>query len=202
MTLQLAIGPVCLYIFTTASVGGFPGAEAGVAGVTVIDALYIALALAGVTRLLKRDGLKKIFGLSGAAVVALFGVKLIVDGIFHAPAGAGAIPSSTTIVGTFLMALVLTASNPLTIVVWTGVFAARLDSWEKKRGSPIVFAAGCLSATLLFLTAVAVLGGVFREKMPIRFVSLLNVTAGALFILYSIKQAAGHLRRPAGAHHC
>ena len=45
MLLQLAIGPVCIYIFNIASNDGFLNAEVGAIAVTIIDALYAMLAI-------------------------------------------------------------------------------------------------------------------------------------------------------------
>jgi len=41
MILQIAVGPLCLFIFQTAVTSGFFTAMIGVMGVALVDALYI-----------------------------------------------------------------------------------------------------------------------------------------------------------------
>ena len=50
LLLQLAVGPVCLFVLRTGSEQGAGRGLVAVAGVSLVDALYIALAGLGVTR--------------------------------------------------------------------------------------------------------------------------------------------------------
>ncbi len=52
--LQIAVGPVCLFIFQTAASSGFFAAEAAVLAVTLADSLYVAAPLSGQGRSQKR----------------------------------------------------------------------------------------------------------------------------------------------------
>lgn len=53
MLLQIAVGPICLFVFQTAAAHGFTSAMSGVIGVTLIDALYILAAICGLGTLIE-----------------------------------------------------------------------------------------------------------------------------------------------------
>lgn len=61
MILQLAVGPVCLFIFQTAVSSGALIAFLGVAGVSVVDAAFIIAAIFGLGAILnkKNEQIKK-----------------------------------------------------------------------------------------------------------------------------------------------
>ncbi|MBR5429702.1 MAG: LysE family transporter [Firmicutes bacterium] len=79
MLLQLAIGPVCLLVFSTAGTEGFGPACALVLAVGLVDGLYIGLAVAGVGRLLERRTARRLFRVSGGLVLLLFGADLLLS---------------------------------------------------------------------------------------------------------------------------
>jgi threonine/homoserine/homoserine lactone efflux protein len=197
MTLQLAVGPVCMFILTLAATSGFFVAEAGVVGVALIDTLYIALALAGIFRLLTRPGPRRIAGLCGAGVVALFGAGMVYGGITAAtPAGLATPSAGVTAGGALVQTVLLTIANPLTIVFWTGVFGARAAGAAGRSESAVAFAAGCIGATLCFLTGVAAVGNTIRGVLPPQVVPAVSAAAGAFLIVFSITRAAGLFRQP------
>ena len=81
MLLQIAIGPMCLMVFNTAKNAGFGVAMSLVLAVALVDAFYIALASIGVSKLLEKDSVKKVFKVVGALVLILFGLNIIL-GVF------------------------------------------------------------------------------------------------------------------------
>ena len=70
MFLQIAVGPICLFIFQTAVTSGFFAAEIGVLGVVLIDALFILAAIFGIGKILNKYRSMKehhsFFGSSGS----------------------------------------------------------------------------------------------------------------------------------------
>ncbi|MDR3669005.1 MAG: LysE family transporter, partial [Ignavibacteriaceae bacterium] len=126
MLLQLAIGPICLFVFKLGGNKGFIGAEIGVLGVAAADAFYILLAISGIASFIDRRRVKYIFKIMGAIIVAIFGLQTVL-GVF----GRGVIPRINLLNGinsenTFLEGLVLTASNPLAKLFWVGIFSSKI----------------------------------------------------------------------------
>jgi len=78
--LQIAIGPICLFIFKTAASAGFVSAESAAAGVTFADAVYVLAAIWGVGSLIENSrSAKKYFKYFGSIVLIFFGLSIILE---------------------------------------------------------------------------------------------------------------------------
>ena len=185
MLLQLAVGPVCIFIFKVGGNKGFIDAEIGVFGVALTDAFFILLAISGMTSFIDRERVKYIFKILGAVIVAIFGLNTIL-GTF----GWAVVPNINLFNGmksesSFLEGLVLTASNPLTILFWAGVFSTKIVEEELIRKDVYLFGLGSILATLFFLTVIAALGSVTGYFLPVEIISMLNFIVGAVLIYFS-----------------
>ena len=185
MLLQLAIGPMCLMVFGAARENGLAAALTLVSAIALVDAFYIFLAGAGVSRLLERERPRRVLKAVSAAVLILFGLNMAL-GAF----GRGFIPGLSLTAsrsGLFAQGLVLTLSNPLTIVFWGGVLTAEMAEKNYGRRDFFVFSAGLVSATLSFLSGVALLGTVIYEFIPEGAASALNVVIGAAIAFFGLR---------------
>ena len=185
LLLQIAVGPMCLMVFNTAKNVGFLVALSLVLAIALVDTFYITLAGLGVSKLLEKEKIKKIFKIIGSLVLILFGINIILNvfGINIIP-GLNLKPTSTNI---FIQGLVLTLSNPITIVFWGSVLTTKIIEDKLKKKELIIFSIGLVSATLLFLTSVAILGTVLSSFIPDNISSMLNIVVGILIIFFGIK---------------
>lgn len=189
MLLQFAIGPVFVFILQTAFVSGFKSAEMGVLGVTLVDALFIIAAISGLGIVLdKSEGAKNVIKYFGAFVLIIFGLSNIL-GVF----GFSLLPSLNFISNddyqnnTFLKALILTLSNPLTIIFWVGVFSTRITQDNLSKSHMYSFGAGAVLSTLLFLSLIALLGSFVNDFLSEDIVQILNFAVGLILCLFGIK---------------
>lgn len=187
MLLQFAVGPVCFFVFNSATTHGFAGGLRVVLAAALMDALYIALSCVGVAAILNKKAVTAWAKLTGCLVLILFGLNTIL-GVFNVSLLPSiALFSHATSENLFVQGLLLTASNPLTIVFWSGMFSAQIieNKWDKTQ--LVLFAVGCVMATLIFLTAVAWFGSVLSGFLPQIAVQILNITVGVLLIVFGIK---------------
>ncbi len=185
LLLQFAVGPVCLLVFNTAQNGGLAPSLTLVSAVALVDAFYIFLAAAGVSRLLEKPGAGRALKILSAVVLELFGLNIALS-VF----GRGFIPGFTVtanVRSVFVQGLILTLSNPLTIVFWGGVLTAEMAEKQYDRRDFLVFAAGLVSATAFFLSGVATLGTALSEFIPPRAADVLNVTVGAAVAFFGVR---------------
>ncbi len=187
LLLQIAVGPLCIYIIKTALASGFLAAFAGVLAVTLADALFVALALIGIGSLVNTDRAKIIMKITGGGVIILFGLAIFLSGF-----GISLIPAFSPKAGAaggsvFLTALFLTLSSPLTIVFWAGVFGSRLAEDDSGLGQTVLFGLGAVLSTLIFLTVVSAVAGLFTSAMTPRAIQLLNWVAGLVLIWFGIR---------------
>ncbi len=190
MLLQIAVGPVCVFIFQTAIASGFITAESGVLAVVLVDALYILLAILGIGSLLERSGrTKKILQYFGAAVLIIFGFSntLSIAGISILPSLDFSPDQQSSSV--FVKVLFLTLSNPLTILFWAGVFSTRLIEEDLNKQQVYAFGFGAVLATAFFLSLIAILGSLVNIFINDTFITILNGIVGVILIIFGIRTA-------------
>lgn len=187
MLLQLAVGPMCLMVFNTSATYGFMYSISLIAAIALIDALYIGLSCIGTASIIEKTEIKTFIKIGGCVVLILFGLNTI-SGVFQ----ISFLPkiglfSEITSQNLFVQGLLLTASNPLTILFWSGMFSAQMieNHWNQRQLLP--FAAGCVLSTLFFLSCVAMLGSLLNDFLPLLFVQILNVFVGIFLIFFGIK---------------
>jgi threonine/homoserine/homoserine lactone efflux protein len=188
LMLQLAIGPVCLFIFKTGFARGFLQAETAVLAVALVDALFIVLAISGISTLISGEKSKWALRIIGAGVVLIFGISIILAQLFE----INLLPTVDLFSGgvfnhPFFDGLLLTASNPLTILFWSGVFATKISANDFSRQDIVYFSVGCVIATLVFLTLIALAGALVRGFLPPFVIQLLNLAVGAALIFFAVK---------------
>ncbi len=187
MLLQLAVGPVALFIFQTALVSGFITAGTGVIGAALVDAIFIVAAIIGIGAVLQRKKAAAVMKLFGAVILTAFGISTVL-GVF----GLSFIPGFNLAQGVetgsvFQRALLITASNPLTIIFWAGVFFARLAEDDMKGNEAYAFGCGAVLATLTFLALIAVVGTTTGRFLSDAVIQVMNATVGSLLIYFGIK---------------
>lgn len=194
MFLQIAVGPICLFIFQTAATSGFVVAETGVLGVVVIDGLYILAAIFGLGRILHRySKMKEVIRYFGAAVLMLFGFSNIVGGL-----GVSLLPTfdffaQQTNEMVFVKTLVLTLSNPLTILFWAGVLSTKLVEGNLQQHDMYWFGLGAVLSTFFFLTIVSFIGTfLFLFLEPVVLIGL-NIVVGIVLVGFGVRTATKKL---------
>lgn len=186
MMLQLAIGPVCLFILKTSIRNGLTDALLSVIAVTIVDSIYVLLALKGTTAFLHKKNVQMLLKIFGSIVLVLFGLDSVLGNW-----KIGLLPSMRIAVyngdSSFIYAFLLTASNPLTIIFWAGVFSAEVLKEKMNKDEIRHFAFGCISSTLLFLGLVSILGALFQKYMPDDVIKVLNLAVGIVIIYFGVK---------------
>lgn len=185
LLLQFAVGPMCLMVFNTAQNSGFFVALSLVLAIALVDAFYILLASLGASKILERTAVKQAVKVIGSAVLILFGLNIFLNvfGINLIPGLAVSAHSSSV----FFQGLILTLSNPITIVFWGSVLTTKIVEQQFSRQELTVFSLGLVSATLFFLTAVAACGTVLSSFIPNAVIEGLNIAVGLLIIYFGIR---------------
>ena len=185
MLLQLAIGPICLFIFQTSITKGFFVAEIGVLGVACGDSIQMILAILGIEKFLQKN--KSAFKIFSTIILFIFGINSILAtlDIDILPTLNFLNPNSNQNI--FIQSLFLTLSNPLTIVFWAGVFSSKITQEEISENSLKFFTLGCIFSTLFFLTIISILGNFTQTLFSNTIISILNISVGIFVILFGFK---------------
>lgn len=95
--------------------------------------------------------------------------------------------SNVTNQNIFIQGLMLTASNPLTIIFWGGVFSTQVAEYDFSKKQIIFFGLGCILSTLFFLTIISFCGSILNGFLSKTIIKVLNVMVGAILIYFGIK---------------
>lgn len=185
LILQLAIGPVFFYIVNLSLQKTIYDGFAGVIGVTLADYVYIFLAIAGIGKLLENKKIKKVFGVVSSIVLVLFGL-FIIKGIANIHYQSTISISSANIFSSFISVFLLTMSSPLTIVMWTSIFAAKTIEYNYTKKELLIFGLSTGLATFIFMSLSVILFTFVKSIFPIILIKALNGFVGCLLIGYGI----------------
>lgn len=190
MLLQLAVGPMCILVFNTSATHGLFQGISLVLAITLVDLIFITLSCLGIGALMKRDSIKNGLKIFGSLVLVLFGINMIASALHHPLFPGISLFTSSNEKSIFLQGLLLTASNPLTIIFWSGVFSTQImeHSYTKKQLS--FFAIGCILSTLFFLTMVSILGTMISAFLSKAIMEIFNILVGCVIVYFGLKVLA------------
>ena len=188
MLLQIAIGPVSIFILQTAISSNFITAEAGVLAAVLIDALYIILAILGLGTLLeKSDKAKKLLSIFGAIILILFGLASILGAFRISFLPSLDLASDLDSDSVFINVSLLTLSSPLTIIFWAGVFSTRMAEENMNRKEMYLFGTGAVSSTAFFQTLIAFSGSLLNSFINDSVINIFNAIVGLVLIFFGFK---------------
>lgn len=187
MLLQLAVGPMCLLVFKTSASNGFFSGFVLVLAIALVDIIFMTVSGLGVAAVISNPKAKLVLKLAGGAVLILFGINMVLGEfnirLFPTVSAHGDFSNQSI----FLQGVLLTASNPLTIIFWSSVFSAQVIENGLTKRQLVVFGAGCVLATLSFMTAVDLLGLAVNTFLPGFVIKILNIIVGIVLVCFGIR---------------
>ncbi len=187
MLLQLAVGPMCLLVFNTSAKYGFWIGMSLTFAIGFIDLLFITLSGVGVGAILEKPNIRRGIKLFGAVVLIVFGANTITNAFQYSLLPN--IPIFAVINGKsiFVQGLILTASNPLTIIFWSGVFSTQVIENNYNKKQLCYFGLGCVLSTICFLTLVALLGTLTSGFLSQSIMQMLNIGVGIIIAYFGVR---------------
>jgi putative LysE/RhtB family amino acid efflux pump len=128
-------GPMSLFLVRSTLRGSLRTGLAIGAGIAVIDVLYAGVAAAGLAPVLGTVAVRVVLGVIGSAVLLVLGLRTLWSA-FRVRAGGEWDEEVRTPTRAFVTSLGATATNPLTIALWTGGFAAAGAAAHVHSGPP------------------------------------------------------------------
>lgn len=187
MLLQFAIGPVCLFIFQLSLLNGFYIGETGVLGVTLVDGIFIMIAIIGVATIMDKKNVKVCLKVFGSVILLIFGFSTILNQFNIEFIPSLSIHHMLISNNAFISAIIITSSSPLTIIFWAGIFSTKVTERNVKKQDIYSFAFGALLSTIFFLSLINLMGSFIKVFLPTNVIQILNIIAGFLLICFSIK---------------
>ncbi|QTL97533.1 LysE family transporter [Iocasia frigidifontis] len=185
LILQIAIGPVFFFLVNIALQKSLVDGLFAVFAVTIVDYLYIVLAIAGIGRLLEKEKVKKILGFISSVVLIGFGFYMAVSVLDSVDINM-TINHSSNVYQSFISAFILTISSPLTILFWTSVFAARSVEYSLTKKELIAFGLSAGFATPLFLSFSILIITILKSSISPLIVQIANMLVALVLMGYGI----------------
>lgn len=182
LILQVAIGPVFFYIINLTLQKTIFDGVAGVIAVTIVDYLYITLAILGIGKLLERKKIKKIFAIISSIILIIFGLMIIQNITSIGITTNTDLWSNLWI--SFISVFFLTISSPMTIVFFTSLFATKTIEYNYSKNELFIFWLATWLSTFLFMGTSVILFSLLRWSIPILLIQILNLLVGCLLIWY------------------
>lgn len=183
LSIAAPVGPIALLIVQrTLGEGLAVGLACGL-GTAVADALYAVLAAFGLVAasgLL--DSLAWWLGLAGALFLAYLGLRILLSRPALRAAEARPAAGRGRLLGAFLTTLLLTLSNPLTVVSFLAVFASLGVAASGAPGAATTVVAGVLLGSLAYQWSLALAAGLLRRWLAAGLLVWINRASG-LFLL-------------------
>jgi threonine/homoserine/homoserine lactone efflux protein len=195
LILQLALGPIFIFIINIAIQSGLRNGLFAVIAVTVVDYIYIMMAILGVGRLLKRKSLRNILTGISSLILMLFGLLIVFKGVNSDFFQSYKITDSQSSIKSFTAAFILTLSNPLTIVFWTSIFTSESSESSFNKNELWVFGLSAGLSTLIFLSGCVAFFSYVNTVIPPLMFKLLNITVGIIIIFYGINRGVDLLKK-------
>ena len=194
-TIAMAVGPITLLVVRrTIDHGGIYGFASGL-GVATADATYGAIAafgLTAITSLLISN--HTLLGLLGGVVIVLLGIR-IARSTATGPATDGGRPG---LAGAFASIYALTMTNPLTIVLYAGVFAGiGLASGASFADAAVLTLAVWAGSTLWWVVLCSVVAWLRGRVSPTALLWV-NRVSGAALVVFGVLAVISALRPAAG----
>ncbi len=197
MALQLSLGPVFFAVLHKALTEGSREALKMTFGAAIIDALYIGLSFTGIALLLQLKILQNAILVIGAIILVLFGLRHFRRAHDclrkYKDLTTGNMSVQPEVVpkkihgSSFAYGLKLTAINPLTIVFWSGTFGALIASGTlSSTGEALMYASGCVSATIFFLGLISITAQYFSLRFDKKLEFVFDLIVGAILIAYGL----------------
>ena len=182
-TIAAAVGPITLLVIRrTVDHGGVYGFASGL-GVATADATYGGIAAFGLTALtgLLVSG-QLLLGIVGGAVIVLLGIRTMLA----RPSGPAIDAERPGLVGGFASIYALTMTNPLTIVLYAGVFAGiGLAAGSSYADAAILTLAVWVGSALWWVVLCSVVAWV-RGRVSANALLWVNRISGAALVVFGI----------------
>ncbi len=185
LLLQLAVGPVFFFIINLTLQRSILDGLVAVLAVTIVDYIYITLAILGIGKLLEKKKVKRIFGIVSSIVLIIFGGIIIKD-VIGSDISVGVDATSSNLLTSFMSVFFLTISSPMTIVFFTSLFATKALEYNYTKRELLIFGLSTGSATLIFLGTSVIVFSLLGGAIPIILIRILNFFVGILLIGYGI----------------
>lgn len=188
LSIAAPVGPIgILCIRRTLAHGRIAGLLSGL-GAASADAVYGIIAGFGMTVITNiLIGHKQWIGLIGGILLCCLGARVLVA----KPAQEQATVKGRGLIGFYLSTLLLTLTNPMTIIFFMAVFASLGATAVQNTVTPWVLVSGVFAGSGAWWFALSFGVSIFRSRLNSGYLRLINIVSGSIIIFFGIGAITG-----------
>ncbi len=183
LVLQLAIGPVFFFIINLTLQRTILDGLVAALGAMLADYVYILLAIFGIAKFLEIEKVKKVFGIISSIVLTIFGIYIVKNALM-VNTSVDIYTNSASLFSSFIYTFFLTLSSPLTIFLWTSLFATKAIEYNYSKNELFIFGFSTGLATFFFIGTAVIIFSLLKHSVPTVLIQVLNITVGILLVGY------------------
>ncbi|MBA1334128.1 MAG: hypothetical protein HPY66_1612 [Firmicutes bacterium] len=188
LSVAAPVGPIgILCIRRTLAHGRIAGLMSGL-GAASADVIYGIIAGFGMTVITNiLVGHKQWISLVGGILLCCLGARMLAA----KPAEEQAAAKGKGLIGSYLSTLLLTLTNPMTIIFFMAVFASLGAAAVQDAATPWVLVSGVFTGSAAWWFALSFGVSVFRSRLNPGHLRLINVISGSIVIFFGIGAITG-----------
>ncbi len=184
LIVAIPIGPIGILCINRSLRHGFSAGVVTGLGSAIADGIYCYFAIVGVsalTNFLWQE--EKLFTLLGALLLAIIGLKLVLD---HKLITENTNVVKASLFFAFVSAFVLTFIDPLTIVPFTGMIAGLgVEQIQQMNAAKEEIVIGVIIGALMWWVIVCATFASLHHRISSRLIRSVNVCSGVLLLAFS-----------------
>jgi threonine/homoserine/homoserine lactone efflux protein len=184
--MQLSVGPVALMVLNISIQSGYINGLTFMVGTIIVNIFYTFLACIGISTLLQKNHLQTTMQIVGGAFLLFYGINNIIS-IFNVSILPKLNLQKEAFTNLFLQGIIITISNPVTIIMIGGILASRIIEKKYSQENIFIFASGYLIARLCFLLILIIIGNIIHTFLQEWVLKILNTIVGIIIVYFGIK---------------
>lgn len=188
LSITAPIGPTNIELIRRGMKEGPGAAVAFWLGVMVALAVYLLLAVVGLSFLTGSRLFNLLLTFCGVVVLAYLSMHSIRDFLSTGDTDFEGKPNDNH---HFVPGILLTISNPAVLLLWTGILGANLSASQASIGAGFALCLGIMVGVAVFFLVLTVLIHYGRRFLQQRYLRYVSLAAGIVLMLFCVKFAYG-----------
>jgi threonine/homoserine/homoserine lactone efflux protein len=182
--MAIPAGPLAILVVKRSLTKGHKEGLATALGVAIADGLYSLVAALGLTAVsVFVLGKKEYFFMGGGILLILIGIGSLIK----PPLVTTEAPQERNFFATLLQTMVITLTNPMTILMFIAAFtAAGFEGHEESLTQSVLICLGVFLGSMTWFAIISITSASLRRKVTPYLLNLINTISGSLLIIFGI----------------
>lgn len=182
--MAIPAGPLAILVLKRSLTKGYKEGLATALGVAIADGFYSLVAALGLTAVSGFVlGKKEYFFMGGGLLLILLGIGTLK----RPPVVTSEVPQERDFLATLLQTMIITLTNPMTILMFIAAFAAAgFEGHEESLTQAVLICLGVFLGSMTWFAVISIISASLRRRVTPYLLNLINTISGSLLILFGV----------------